>query len=771
VSIAKLQRLTQRVPNLSSKIGQSVRNLRHLKEQTDLVVVGGGLSGICCAVTAARKGIRVILVQDRPVLGGNASSEVRLWVLGATSHMGNNNRWAREGGVIDELLVENMWRNPEGNPVIFDSILLETVRKEPKITLLLNTSVHELGMRDGLIERVRGYNSQNQTAYTLEAPLFVDASGDGILGFLAGAEFRMGAEARSEFNEGMAPETEEHSLLGHSLYFYSRDIGHPVKYFPPSFALQDITRIPRYRDIRLSDSGCRLWWLEYGGSLDTVGQTEEIKWELWSVAYGVWNYIKNSGEFPDAENLTLEWMGTIPGKRESRRFMGDVILTQNDIVQQNTFPDAVSFGGWAIDLHPSDGVFSAKPGCTQYHAKGIYQIPFRTMYSRNVPNLFLTGRLISATHIAFGSTRVMATCASNGQAVGMAAAIGTKLGLLPRELLAPAHMHHLQQELLAAGQHIPGVVFHAEQDLSRNAIVSASSSLALRELPSSGELMEERSVALLIPFSQGAAPALSLYAHVKQETTLRAELWTSERCGNTTPDLLVATLDIQLPAGDIVEVPLEFNVTLSCSAHYFVMVPAQPGVRLHLSKAQMPGILTVSQKMNAAVAKSVTQIPPEGSGIDVFAFWLPERRPDARNLAVRFHQSLAIYDPLNVTNGINRPWRGANAWIPAAEDNEPALTLRWNRPTELRSIAITFDTDFDHPMESVLITHPERVMPGCVRAFRVSTAEGVTLAEVEEHHQTRWTLPLATPVTTVGLRIDILQRGAAPPAIFNISCF
>ncbi len=748
-----------------------VRSLTHVEERGDLVVVGGGLSGVCCAVTAARKGINVLLVQDRPVLGGNASSEVRLWVLGATSHMGNNNRWAREGGVIDELLVENMWRNPEGNPILFDSILLETVRREPKITLLLNTAIHELDMDGGSIARVRGYNSQNQTAYTLEAPLFVDASGDGILGFLAGAEFRMGAEARSEFNEGMAPETEEHTLLGHSLYFYSRDTGQPVKYVPPAFALQDITRIPRFRDIRVSDSGCRLWWLEYGGALDTVGQTEEIKWELWAVAYGVWNYIKNSGEFPDAENLTLEWMGTIPGKRESRRFIGDVILTQNDLVQQRSFPDAVSFGGWAIDLHPSDGVFSSKPGCTQYHAKGVYQIPFRSMYSRNVPNLLLTGRLISTTHIAFGSTRVMATCASNGQAAGMAAVLCAEEGLRPRDLLEPARMHRLQQNLLAAGQHIPGVAFQAEGDLSRQATVSASSELLLQELPSCGELAEERSYALLIPFQDGPSPALSLYADVAHPGTLRAELWTSAHCGNTTPDVLVATLNLSLDAGNGVEIPVDFKTHLSSAAHYFVMVPAQPGVRLHLSTAQMPGVVTVSQKMNAAVAKNLVQTPPEGSGIDTFAFWLPERRPKARNLAVKFHQPLALYHPANVINGLNRPWCGTNAWAPAADDNAPALTLHWEEPVEVQKVSITFDTDFDHPMESVLMTHPERVMPGCIRAFRVSTAEGVRLAEVTENHQTQWALDLPEPVTTTGLRIDVLEHGEAPPAIFNVSCF
>jgi FAD dependent oxidoreductase len=145
------------------------------------------------------------LVQDRPVLGGNASSEVRLWVLGATSHMGNNNRWAREGGVIDELLVENLYRNPEGNPLIFDSFILEKVVSEPNITLLLNTAVYEVAKKgDDSIESVMAFCAQNQTTYTLTAPLYCDASGDGVVGFLSGAAFRMGAESAEEFGEKFA---------------------------------------------------------------------------------------------------------------------------------------------------------------------------------------------------------------------------------------------------------------------------------------------------------------------------------------------------------------------------------------------------------------------------------------------------------------------------------------------------------------------------------------------------------------------------------------
>ena len=356
-----------------------------------MVVVGGGLAGVCCALTAARAGTRVILIQDRPVLGGNASSEVRLWALGATSHMGNNNRWAREGGVIDEILVENTFRNPEGNPLLFDVLLLEKVLGEPNITLLLNTAAHDLEKSDAdTIRSVRAFCPQNSTEYVCGAPLFCDASGDGIIGFLAGAAFRMGCEARSEFDEKFAGAEPSHELLGHTIYFYSKDVGRPVKFVPPSFALKDIALIPRWREIRAKDHGCAFWWLEWGGKLDTVHDTEKIKWELWKVAYGFWDHVKNSGQFPEAETLTLEWIGTIPGKRESRRFEGDLMLSQRDIVEQRLHPDAVSFGGWAIDLHPVEGVYSGKPGCVQWHSKGVYQIPYRCLYSRNITNLFRT---------------------------------------------------------------------------------------------------------------------------------------------------------------------------------------------------------------------------------------------------------------------------------------------------------------------------------------------------------------------------------------------
>jgi hypothetical protein len=747
--------------------------VRHIEEDADLIVVGGGLSGVCCAITAAREGVRVVLVQDRPVLGGNASSEVRLWVLGATSHMGNNNRWAREGGVIDEILVENMWRNPEGNPVIFDSILLEMVVAEKRIDLRLNTAIHAVDLRaPDAISSASGYCSQNETFYTFRAPLFVDASGDGIVGFLAGAEFRMGAEAAAEFGEQLAPELENNELLGHSLYFYSRDVGFPVEYVAPQFALKDITAIPRFRELRTSDMGCRLWWLEYGGNLDTIHDTEAIKWELWRVAYGVWDHLKNSGEFPDAKNLALEWMGTIPGKRESRRFVGDTILTQQDVMEQRTHDDAVSFGGWAVDLHPADGVFSTKPGCVQWHAKGVYQIPFRAMYSRTLSNLFVTGRLLSATHIAFGSTRVMATCAHNGQAVGVAAAMCVERGLAPRDLSQQPAIHSLQQRLLKAGQHIPGLSAFDPGDEARTATIHASSTLRIGRIEASGETRAmDLDQALLIPAGPGRVPVVTFLVDASAASVIHAELWRSSRRGNTTPDVQLGWSQTTVEAGLRRQVVVEFAAVLEEETYVFLILRRAEACRIHVGNAIYPGILRLCQRVNQAVAKSSIQQAPASSGVDTFAFWLPERRPAARLLAASFEPPLEPYSAARVTNGLARPWEGTNAWCPDPADGRPALSLRWASPRLLSRIEIVFDTDFDHPMESVLMTHPERVMPCCVTDYRILADRQRELATVRGNHQTRQIVQLEQAVETSNITIELLGWGAGAPAIYEVRCY
>lgn len=308
-------------PVLRREPATQSRDFQARNLDVDLCVCGGGLSGTIAAIAAARNGVSVVLVQDRPVLGGNASSEVRLWILGATSHMFNNNRYAREGGLLDEVLLENLYRNPEGNPLILDTILLEKVRLEKNIQLFLNTALVGCDKEGDRISSIRAFTSQSSLMFNVKAQQFIDCTGDGALSFLAGAPFRVGAEQRDEFGELFAPSSEYGHLLGHSIYFYTKDTGRPVKFVAPSYALKDVEgEIPRFKSFSTKEMGCNLWWIEYGGRLDTVHDTEQIKWELWKVVYGVWDYFKNSGRFPEADNLTLEWVGTIPGKRESRRF-------------------------------------------------------------------------------------------------------------------------------------------------------------------------------------------------------------------------------------------------------------------------------------------------------------------------------------------------------------------------------------------------------------------------------------------------------------------
>ena len=746
------------------------RVLKQNSVQENFVVVGGGLAGVCAAISAAREGLNVTLIQDRPVLGGNASSEVRLWSLGATSHMGNNNRWAREGGVIGEILEENLYRNPQGNPVIFDTVLLEYVTQEKNIQLLLNTSVFDAETIDGEIKTVKAFNSQNSTLYTISADYFCDASGDGILGYLSGADFRMGAEDKKEFDEKFAPSAEYGNLMGHSIYFYTRDTDNPVDYIAPEFALKDITQIPRYRRFNAKEDGCSLWWIEYGGRLDTIHSTEEIKWELWKVVYGVWNHIKNSGEFPDAKNMTLEWVGHIPGKRESRRFQGDYMLTQNDIVHQNKFYDAVAHGGWSIDLHPADGVYSDDNGCHQWHSKGVYQIPFRTMYSRNISNLFMSGRLISASHVAFASTRVMLTCAVNGQVAGTAAALCKKNQLTPQQLAAPENITRLQQTLLTNGHYIPGFKHSSDSNLAKQAMLSATSTLTLSTLlhDDTWQSLAHRR-AMMLPVKAGNFPAFTLIMRATTETTVTISLRKSEKAYNHTPDIILESQPLSLKKGEQT-VFVEFASLWPEDSYAFICLSDNPDVEIALSSERVTGVLSLAQKGNPKVALSSRQEPDTDNGFDAFDFWLPERRPIGKNMAITFSRPLAIFSTDYLLNGISRPLKRTNAWVPAMDDQQPALILTWAAPVTLQHIDLYLDNDFDHPMEIVQWGHPEQVTPFCLQAFSLKEHTGNIIFKTENNRMSHCKITLDTPVKTRQLTLEYTNPQSTPAAVFGILC-
>lgn len=433
--------------------------------RVDFCVVGGGLAGLCAAVAAARGGARVALMHDRPVLGGNASSEVRMWVCGAR---GANNA---ETGIIEEILLDNLHRNPTQNFSIWDSILYEKARFEPNITLLLNCSCLDAVMGDGRVRSVTGWQTTTQTWHTVEAALFADCSGDSVLAPLTGAEFRIGREARREFGEDIEPEEADLRTMGMSCLIQARETDRPQPFIPPAWANRYLTEdaLPHRNH---SVPGSNFWWMELGGEHDSIHDTEVLRDELLKVAFGVWDHIKNHGDH-GADNWALDWVGFLPGKRESRRYLGDHILTQNEVRAEGRFDDIVAYGGWPMDDHHPGGMkWSGVP--TIFHpAPSPFGVPYGCLYSRNVGNLFFAGRNISVTHAALSSTRVMATCAALGQAVGAAAALAARHGLTPRQV-AQSRVGELQQTLMDDDCYLPWRR-RAVADLTRGARLTASS--------------------------------------------------------------------------------------------------------------------------------------------------------------------------------------------------------------------------------------------------------------------------------------------------------
>ena len=416
----------------------------------DICVIGGGMSGLCAAVAAARHGAKVVLIHDRPVLGGNASSEIRMWIRGAA---GKENR---ETGILQEIELEKIYRNPTMNYSVWDTVLHQFVLQEKNITLLLNCSCLGCEMDGDVIGSVTGWQLNSYTFHVVRAKVFMDCSGDSILAELSGAAYRVGRESRDEFGEYAAPEIADRCTMGSSCLIEARKTDHPCTFIPPEWAYtypDDESMYLKNHDI--IGTGVNFWWIELGGEMDSIHDTQVINEELIKTAYGVWDHIKNHGDH-GMENWELEWIGFLPGKRESRRYEGAYILTQQDLEEGHTYDDAVAFGGWTMDNHNPKGF--RYMGYSSHHiaVKVPYQIPFRCLYSKNVPNLMFAGRNISATHMAMSSTRVMATCAVIGQAAGTGAALAIARNVLPAEI-AVSHMDLLQKQLLDDGCFIPGM--------------------------------------------------------------------------------------------------------------------------------------------------------------------------------------------------------------------------------------------------------------------------------------------------------------------------
>lgn len=757
--------------------------MRSQTYECDVVVVGGGLAGVCAAVAAARLGASVALINNRPVLGGNSSSEIRVWVCGATAH--GNQRWARESGVIGELYVENQYRNPEGNPVYWDDVVLDTVRREPNLQLFLNTDVRDVdaaGPPDARhIESVTGWTMGSELSTRFVAPVFLDCTGDGLVGHLAGARYRLGKEASTEFGESWAPVEARREFLGSTLLFYTKDVGHPVKFVAPESTI-DITTtpIPTSRVISAGDSGARYWWIEWGGELDVVDDNERIRDELRGVILGIWDYIKNSGRF-DADTLTLEWIGNVPGKREYRRFVGDHTLTQNDVLGQTSFPDTVAFGGWSIDLHPVAGMYDPGPGARQRFSDGVFEIPYRTLYPVNTTNLLVAGRDVSATHIAFGASRVMATCGAMGEAAGTAAVLCAERGLTPRQL-GQLHVTELQQVLLRQDAPILGVPNRDPDDLARQAHITASSTYDVIGIPveATGEVTSAdvtpypllTDVGIVLPV-EPRLDWIDLRVTARRTTSLTVEVWSTGKPQNVVPVRLEATARIDILGGEPAHwvraaAPYAPDVTQNA----IVVLRANPEITVFTTSPLPPGVLTLVHGPDS-----------EDANVDVDGGLLlawPTKPLRGRALCFRAGPTSTALGPHHVTGGYQRPYGGPNMWasLPMRAGVDESLVLTWDAPVEAREVRIVFDDDVD--LELNTLHHhrsPDEVVPQLVRAYRLDvlpdtaaaspgggTADWVTVVLEEANRWRQRVHALADRGPFQALRLVITATNGAPEA-------
>lgn len=420
------------------------------KGQYDLVVVGGGVAGMCSAISASRMGLKTALIHNRPTVGGNNSPEISVTILGGF----NLPPYKAIGNIISEL----------GNAFTNQDKIISILKKEKNLTLFLNTHATDVEMDGSKIRAITASNIETNEVIRLESKLFADCTGDGNVGFMAGADYTMGRELRSVYGESLAPEVPSNLGYGSTVKWQSKDMKSPQSFPLTPWAVQ-------FSETTVQYSKQNNWDWETGFHLNQIDDFEYIRDYALRVIYGNWSYIKNkSNKKAEYENFALFNVSFVPGKRESRRLLGDVILTQNDVEGKwKEYNDGCVKATYSIDQHfpqPENTLFF--PGeefrsvmkhnmnplgvsIRDIDPKDVnepYMIPYRCLYSRNITNLFMAGRHVSASRLAMASLRVQATTGMMGEVVGLAASICTKNNCTPREVYQ-LHLEELKRNLEA----------------------------------------------------------------------------------------------------------------------------------------------------------------------------------------------------------------------------------------------------------------------------------------------------------------------------------
>ncbi|MFC3768832.1 FAD-dependent oxidoreductase [Paenibacillus sp. GCM10012303] len=760
---------------------QTKTGFRAVEERYDVVVCGGGLAGFSAAVAAARHGAKVCLVQDRPVFGGNSSSEIRVPPQGAASF----HAYARETGIISELLIEERARNHE-NPTwdngyinsVWDMVMYDMAMHTPNLTFRLNSTVADVRMRDErTVEAVIARVSHAETELTIYADTFVDCTGDGIVAALAGCEWRLGTESRDEFGEPHAPELASDAVMGNSIHFKAKDVGYPVPFTAPDWAVRYDNPDFFYKQGRWpSDVRSGFWWIELSVPWHTIYDNETLRHELTRHVLGVWDWIKNRDPRlkDEARTYALDWIGQVPGKRESRRIVGEYLMTEHDPLQKTVFPDEVAYGGWFIDLHEPGGLLapfsehSAIEGNsgTSYMSKsyvGPYGIPLRILIANKMNNVMMAGRNVSVTHAALGTVRVMGTTAVMGQAAGTAAALAIRAGIPVRDVPERA-IGDVQQALLRDGCFLPNVVNEDECDLARRAEVRASSEAVLagahpppdgEDRPAAQPLTHRRGQWICVGADRVEVLTVCLANGSGAAQTVEARLYAAEHIWDyrVEPGEPLAAATLTVPPGEEqwVEWPVGIDVSQLRGSYIRLDLLANPLVGWHAAAAIQPGHVSAYEIGNGLMRRF-------GSGT---------------TMSFRISPSQACYGADNVRSGVTRPYRSTNLWrSDPSESDAPWLELTWAEPVEIGRIELTFPCQLlrDYRNYPGLYRDPECPKDVAAEAFVDGSWTGI--GAIADNYQRMRSIVPERPVRTERLRITVRSTNGDPSAgIYEVRCY
>ncbi|MFO7870217.1 MAG: FAD-dependent oxidoreductase [Kiritimatiellia bacterium] len=721
----------------------------------DLVVAGAGIAGVCAAIAAARHGLSVALLQDRPMVGGNASSECGVSVNGAAIRFDN----AREGGIVEEIAREQAVLNTTESTTACERLLA----RERNISVFTNQRVIGVNMpTPKRIAALRTINPVTALPAVYPADLFVDATGDGWVGSFAGAEYMFGREARGDFGESVAVEkadrrTMSGCIMGNTTSFRAEPTGCEVPYAPPPWAPRFPAEEEFGRYVGRVEQG--EWWMEHAGTIDDMAEPERARDELIRISHGYWDYVKNvwSGR-ERARNWRLTRMPYVNARREGRRLVGDYVLTQNDVQSSSRFPDRISYGGWPVDLHHPEGIFSGTAGPFYYNGRAEdYTIPYRCLYSKNIENLFLSGRAVSVTHVALGTVRVMGTLGTLGQAAGVAAALCKRHGVSPRGVYTD-YIAELQQCLLRDDQYIPNVVNEDPGDLARAARVSAASTASSARLTRAEALRSHRDMApgryaiLLGTRAAGKrVSSVSIFCSSAVETELVIDAHPLDGKPETLSEPSV-TRRVPVPVRHAGFVTCPLGVEPGRAGLALVVQPAEGLVLAH-GEINVPGV------RYAAVADDGALSGARGRP----AFYLDP--------LIEWPMD---YAPENVIDGVSRQAGDkSHAWVSDPESSLPQdLTLEFDGPVTFNTVQFTFDTDMNAPRlgHGHIRGGPDRCIRDYVVEARVKGTWQELLSEPGNYQRRR--VHCFSPVTADALRlVAIATHGGACARVFEVRVY